>query len=569
MKSLLQHGFMDRAQREPDATALVAADGTRLSYGRLDATSNRLAQLLVDANCGNGHRVGLLMPKRPEAIAAMLGILKADATYVPLDPSDPTARLARTLQLADCSWIIAGGPVGRALQSALAAAGLERDPLIGWLDDGSGDYGGSKPIFKADDLDAFPAVSPPSVNHGADLASILFTSGSTGVPKGVMITHAGVVHFIRWACAYFGIHNTDRISQHSRFRFDVSIFDIFGTLWAGAELHLVPRELNLLPHKLADFVRERRLTQWFSVPSVLNFMAKFDVVRNNDFPALRRVLFAGEVLPTPTLIYWMRRLPHVRFTNLYGPTETTISSSYYTIPHCPTNPRQPIPIGTACGGEELMVLDADLRPVRQGEVGDLYVRGVGVSPGYWRDAERTQRAFLANPFLAGSRDRIYKTGDRVRLEGDGLHYFCGRADTQIKSRGYRIELGEIEAALHALAQVRECAVLAIESQGFEGKLICCAYALTPGRNLTLDDLREALAADLPGYMLPMRWMRYDALPRNANGKLDRPQIAQAFLNAEKEAGAKAPPGRRNSRSPAEHDALSVTTTADIRRDTDR
>ena len=248
---------------------------------------------------------------------------------------------------------------------------------------------------------------------------------------------------------------------------------MFGTLWAGAELHLVPPELNLLPHKLAQFIRDARLTQWFSVPSVLNLMANFDVVRQNDFPALRRVLFAGEVLPTRTLIHWMRRLPHVQFTNLYGPTETTIVSSYYTLPRCPADEREPIPIGAACGGEELMVLDEELRPVATGDMGDLYIRGVGVSPGYWRDLEKTRSVFLPWRNAAGTVDRIYKTGDLARRGADGLFHYVGRADTQIKSRGYRIELGEIETALHALPGLRESAVVAIKSEGFEGWLICC------------------------------------------------------------------------------------------------
>src|SRR5262249_52765721 len=155
-----------------------------------------------------------------------------------------------------------------------------------------------------------------------------------------------------------------------------------GTLWAGAELHLVPAEVNLLPHKLAQFIRDMRLTQWFSVPSLLNFLARYDVVRPNDFPSLRRVLWCGEAIPTPTVIYWMQRLPHLRFPNLYGPTEATIASSYYTLPCRPADKRHAIPIGVACDGEELLVLDEQLNPLPDGAIGDLYIRGAGLSPGY-------------------------------------------------------------------------------------------------------------------------------------------------------------------------------------------
>jgi len=545
MTPLLQQGVTAQAQAHPEAIALVF-EGTRLTYGALEEETNKLAHLLKDAGCRRGDRVGLLMPKMPAAIVGMLGALKADAIYVPMDAASPAARQARVLEISDCRFILAAGPVGQGLRHTLATATLKQQPVIGWLDKDVPSEADPAPAFTLRDLATYPATPPTYANTDGDVAHILFTSGSTGLPKGVMITHSSVVHLIQWAGAYFGITRTDRVSQHPPLRFDVSTFDVFGTLWAGAELHLVPSELNLLPHKLAQFIREARLTQWFSVPSVLNLMANFDVVRQDDFPHLRRVLFAGEVLPTPTLIHWMRRLPHVRFTNLYGPTETTIVSSYYTLPRCPADEREPIPIGTACGGEELLVLDEQLRPVAAGEIGDLYIRGVGLSPGYWRDPEKTRYAFLPYPGGTGPHDRIYKTGDLARRSADGLFYFLGRADMQIKSRGYRIELGEIEAALHALPDLRESAVVAIQSEGFEGWLICCAYVPASGNGVSPESLRRGLARLVPGYMLPPRWMRYDALPKNANGKIDRTRLREGFLCVE----SPAPKSQAASRSPS-------------------
>jgi amino acid adenylation domain-containing protein len=531
MTTLLQQGVTAQAQSRPEATALVFK-GVRMTYGALEETSNRLARVLADVGCRRGERVGLLMPKSSLAIAAILGTLKADAIYVPMDPASPAARQARVLEIADCRVILAAGAVGPMLREALAAASLQQRPLIGWLAEGIAPATDPAPDFTLRDLAAAAATLPPPANTGRDLSHILFTSGSTGAPKGVMLTHANVVHFIEWARKYFGISRTDRVSQHPPLRFDVSNFDIFGALWAGAELHIVPPELNILPHKLAEFMRESRLTQWFSVPSVLNLMAKFDVVRQDDFSALRRVLFAGEPLPTPTLIYWMRRMPHAQFTNLYGPTETTISSSYYTVPRCPSDPREPIPIGAACDGEELLLLDDELRAVPTGDIGNLYIRGPGLSPGYWRDLEKTRSAFIPCPGGAGPLDRIYRTGDLVRCGADGQYYFVGRADTQIKSRGYRIELGEIESALHALPELRESAVVAIQSEGFEGWQICCAYVPAPGNGVSLEGLRKSLAELVPGYMLPARWMRYDVLPKNASGKIDRPRLKEGFLDTE-------------------------------------
>jgi amino acid adenylation domain-containing protein len=550
MATLLQHAVTAQAQARPEATALVFK-GARMTYGALEETSNRLARLLADVGCRRGDRVGLLMPKSPLAIAAILGTLKADAIYVPMDPASPAARQARVLEIADCHVILVAGAVGPMLLEALGIASLQQRPLIGWLDGAIAPATDPAPDFTLRDLAAVPATLPATANTDRDLSHILFTSGSTGTPKGVMLTHANIVHFIEWAGKYFGISRTDRVSQHPPLRFDVSTFDIFGALWAGAELHIVPPELNILPHKLAAFIRENRLTQWFSVPSVLNLLMNFDVVQRDDFPALRRVLFAGEPLPTPTLIHWMRRLPHAQFTNIYGPTETTISSSYYTLPRCPSDPREPIPIGTACDGEELLLLDDELRPVANGETGNLYIRGAGLSPGYWRDLEKTRGVFIPCPGGAGPLDRIYKTGDLARRDAGGLFYFLGRADTQIKHRGYRIELGDIESALHALPQLQESAIVAIQSGGFEGWQICCAYVAAAGDGVSLEGLRKALAESLPAYMLPTRWLRYDdALPKNESGKIDRPRLREAFLSTDSPApqarAARRPSGTRGA-----------------------
>lgn len=524
-----------QAGRRPEAPAVVLGD-RRLTYGQLESLSNRLARCLMHGGCRPGDRVALLMPKAPEAVAAIIGIYKAGAIYVPLDPSGPAKRLAAIVHSCTPRWILAAGPVAELLDELFLDERLRRAMRVGWLapDRPQGEYFSAE--FDVRDLDAY-APSPPTVlGRREDPAHILYTSGSTGTPKGVVITHANVIAFIEWAVRYFNLQPNDRLSGHPPLHFDLSFLDIFGAFAAGAELHLVPPDLNVLPNKLAEFIRASALTQWFSVPSVLNYMAKFDVVCRHDFPSLKRLLWCGEVMPTPVLIYLMQRLPHVQFTNLYGPTETTIASSYYTVPACPAHETAPIPIGRACDGEELLVLDAQLRPVPLGQIGGLYVRGAGVSPGYWNDPERTQEAFRSMPASrdpsrgpsAGPADRIYKTGDLARIGQGGLLYFLGRADTQIKSRGYRIELGEIEAALHALGILQEVAVVAVPSDGFEGVTIGCAYVLRTGAPITPAAIRQALSRYVPPYMLPARWLAFEALPKNANGKIDRRRLTEMF-----------------------------------------
>ena len=531
MSELLQHAVTARAATAPEAIAVVG-DGLRMSYGALEAGSNRLARLLVAAGCSRGDRVAILMPKQPAAIVAMIATLKAGAAYVPLDPAEPATRLARMLAVADCRCVLVAGPAGAALREALQAARLRRPPAIGWLDDGADADDGLEVAFRPRDLLAFVAEPAPAAGDPADVAHILFTSGSTGSPKGVMITHASVLAFLRWAARHFSVGRGDRIAQHAPLRFDLSTFDVFGALRSGAELHLVPPGLNLQPGRLAAFLRDSRITRWLAVPSTLGLMARFDVIAPGDFPALRDLMFAGEVLPVPTLAHWMRRLTHVRFTNLYGPTETAIASSYYTVPACPDVDAEPIPIGTPCDGEDLWILDSRRRPVPDGRTGDIYISGAGLSPGYWQDPARTRRSFLDWRDTRGRSLRIYRTGDRGWRDSAGLYHYAGRADSQIKCRGYRIELGEIERALHALPSVKEGAIVAIPSSGFEGSLICCAYVPAGGADDTPLALRSALAAKLPAYMLPARWKRWQSLPVNSNGKCDRRRLRDEFLLAE-------------------------------------
>ncbi|HLY53839.1 MAG TPA: amino acid adenylation domain-containing protein [Steroidobacteraceae bacterium] len=533
MTRLLQTAITERAGARPEAAAVLSPDGS-LTYGELDTASNRLAHMLRELGCRRGDRVGLLMPKVPAAIVGLLGVLKADAAYVPLDPACPPARLARMLEVSGCHSILAAGRTGALLRAVLACANLPRRPLLGWQDDAAPPETGMMCAFTAADLPALPATLPSSANRDTDLAQILFTSGASGAPKGVMITHYGVLQFLEWALSYFGLSSADRVSQHPPLHFDLSTFDVFGTLTVGAQLHLTPPAFNLLPHKLAQFIRSARLTQWFSLPSILTLLAKFDVLHQGDFPELRRVIWCGEVIPTPTLVHWMRCLPHVRFTNLYGPTETTIASSHYTLTRCPAHEQEEIPIGTACAGEELLILDEDLQPVGDGETGDLYIRGVGLSPGYWSEPERTRSAFLPFPPGTDTGERIYRTGDRARRGSDGLIYFAGRRDQQIRSRSHRIELGEIEVALATLAELRESAVVAVESQDFEGWMICCAYVPLSGHSVDPRQLRARLARLLPTYMLPTRWMRCGTLPRNPDGKVDRPDLRRRFSQAEQQ-----------------------------------
>ena len=512
--ALLQELLTLRASDNPTALAVRMGDEF-LEYAGLEETSNQVARLLRDLGTDRHDRVCLFMPKSPVTVAAMLGVLKADCIYVPIDLASPPLRIGKIVAAADPAVVLVTGGAGSNHAQALRDGPL-RDVEVISLEDV--------------DLSAIDSDPLEYRNSSEDPAHILFTSGSTGDPKGVVVTHRNVASFVEWATGYFGISEADKLSGHPPFHFDLSTFDIYGSLAAGAELHLIPPEASLVPHELARLIRRSELTQWFSVPSTMAYMAKLEAVPEGGFETLERVIWCGEVLPTPVLVHWMQRVPNARFTNLYGPTETTIASSYHTVERIPSDETEAIPIGKACADEELLILDENLTPVPAGEIGELYIGGVGLTRGYWRDEEKTRAAFVPDPRAPSSGRRIYRTGDLCRLEPDGLVYFLGRRDTQVKSRGYRIELGEIEAALATLQGIRESAVVGVETEGFEGIAVCCAF-VPASADQNPNEVRQQLRQLLPPYMLPSRWQVVASLPKNANGKIDRRALRELFAGA--------------------------------------
>jgi amino acid adenylation domain-containing protein len=540
--AVLQEWVARAAEVRPDARALVHPDAV-LTYGALERASNRLARALREAGCERGDRVAFLLPRSPMTIAVIVGILKADCIYVPLDLRSPGARLATVVRQCEPSVILANPATRDRLQALVRAGGMEKAPPLGWLGrekpsrpiaaDNAKELEAmarvlGNPVFTLGYVETLPAEPPAWKGGSDDAAYMLFTSGSTGTPKGVVITHRNVIAFIEWAVRTFGLGPLDRLGGYTELTFDLSTFDIHATFAAGAELHMVPEDLKLLPPKVVEFMRESELTHWLSVPSFMEYVVRFDSLEPGDLPTMRWVTWCGDVLPTPALSYWMKRLPHASFANLYGPTETTVASSYYRVPRTLPDPVAPVPIGRACDGEELLILDDELRPVPTGDVGHLYIRGVGLSPGYWRDPERTGEVFLPDPdpFRSDPDARIYRTGDLARMDADGNVHFLGREDQQIKTRGFRVELGEVEAALLTLPEIEGCAVVGFTAKESPGKLMGCAYVSANGKPVPGRHLKERLQDRLPDYMIPVRWKVVDRLPLSDRGKVHRRKIQE-------------------------------------------
>ncbi len=499
-----------------------------ITYAELEMKSNKLAGQLIADGFSPGDRVGLFMDKTPKTIVAMLGISKAGGVYVPLDFKSPPERVIKVIKSSDPSLIFVDNHSIHHFQDLFhVKCELSFIPWVWWSDKEMKYADDSPPKFAYSDIEGHPNIPHQVVRDPNTAAHILFTSGSTGEPKGVVITHNNIISFINWAVPFFNMKEGERTSCHSPLHFDLSTFDIYGAFAAGCHLFLVPTDISINPKKLSGFILDNELDQWFSVPSALSYLSKFKAIPKGGFPSLKRLIWCGEVFPLPALKYWMENLPSVEFTNLYGPTEATIASSYYTVPEIPDDQTK-IPIGISCEGEELLILDENMKEVLTGEIGDLYISGEGLSPGYWRDTAKTAAVFIDYTNVDGEKERIYKTGDLASVEND-LVYFHGRSDYQIKSRGYRIELGEIEVALGHNEILREYAVVPIRRNGFEGTAIGCAYVGPELKNGELAlVLKEKLRSKIPAYMMPHYWQEYEVLPRNGNGKIDRKKLSENF-----------------------------------------
>jgi len=521
----LADGFFTSARQHPERPAVSLGDD-ELSYQRLSDWARRLGATLLDgSNDEEPALTGIFGHRSFAAVAGILGSLAAGRSYVPLNPLFPAERSRQMVRKSGLRRIIAEADSVAALAEVLAGIDeplwvifpdLEEPPDLG-------PEAGHHRLQAGASLSENPCDPQAAVGHD-DIAYLLFTSGSTGDPKGVMVMHRNVTHFVDFMTQRYDVGPSDRLSQTFDLTFDLSVFDMFVAWERGACVCFPTRAQKMLP---AKYISSQALTIWFSVPSTAIMMRKLRMLKASQYPQLRWALFCGEALPIEVAEAFQQAAPNAIVENLYGPTELTIACSYYRFEpeRCAADAELGVvPIGEPYPEMVELIVDENLHTVADGEAGELLMAGPQVAKGYWQDSAKTDAAFLIPP---GQQTRFYRTGDRVKRRSvDGPLLYLGRVDGQIKVQGYRVELGEIEAALRDAAGVDTAIALGFpeSANGADGVIAFLARTDVPEA-----EIHQRLQQRLPSYMQPTEYHQLDSFPLNANGKVDRKALRQRRL----------------------------------------
>ncbi|WP_163864728.1 non-ribosomal peptide synthetase, partial [Myxococcus eversor] len=492
------HGLFEEAvSRAPDALA-VSMGEARVSFRELDARANQLAHHLRSLGVRRGTLVGLCFRRSPDMVVALWAVLKAGGAYVPIDPAWPSTRVSFLLEDTGVPVVLT--------EDALVDALPVTSQFLLCLDTEWAHTAGREP------------VTPPEPLAGAeDLAYLIYTSGSTGRPKGVMVEHRGVVNYLTWALRAYGLAEGSGSPVHSPLSFDLTVTSLVAPLVAGRQVVLVPEDAGI--EGLGEALRAGSHFSLVKLtPTHLRMLAA-QLRPEEAAGRARAFVIGGEALTAEGIAFWREHAPDTRLINEYGPTETVVGCCVYTV--SAADPMSgPVAIGRPIANTRLYVLDASLRLVPAGTVGELFIGGAGVARGYWRRPELTAERFVPDAFGAEPGARLYRTGDRVRWRADGRLEYLGRADFQVKVRGYRIELGEVESVLRTHPSVGD-AVAVVREDGPSGARLV-AYVVPSGAPRPESAaLREFLEERLPEYMVPAAFVVLDAFPLSDNGKVER------------------------------------------------
>ena len=494
-----------------------------LSYEELVQRSNTLAHMLVDQGVKRGDRVGIYMNKCVECATAIYGIMKAGAAYVPLDPTAPRARLLFVIRDCGIRHLITHENKQEDVKTLVKDI-PELDCVLGV---------GHIEAFEQrvaswQSINETRSNSTPDVGIlEDDLCYILYTSGSTGHPKGIMHTHRSALSFAEMAAKTYGFQPTDRMSNHAPLHFDLSTLDYFGVAVASATTVIIPEEYTKFPASLSKLMEKEKLTILYTVPFAMIQLLLHGALDTRELGSLRWMLFGGEPFPVKHLRQLMKCLPDAQFCNVYGPTETN-GCTHYLVPPLSDDSDEPIPIGKLYDNVKSLVLDEKDKPVPSGETGELFICAPTLMRGYWNQPKMNEQAFYQRTSQPGIEDIYHRTGDLVQEQPDGNLRFIGRKDRQIKTRGHRVELNEIENALLLHGNVKEAAVFPVPDKD-GSQLIEATVILKTDRDTDSAALSQHLATRLPWYALPRHIEVVNQFPRTSTDKIDRRQLQTLAL----------------------------------------
>lgn len=487
------------ANIRPDKLAIADRDNG-YSYGQLYDISRSIGSYIAENISAKGA-VFVYMKKCAENLPAYMGVVYSGNIYIPIDPLMPVDRINKIAGTVEPVMVIYDDKTAKNIDDIdVACPRVKYDEISEYKVNG----------------ELLSRIREKSID--TDPVYMLFTSGSTGVPKGVVVCHRSVVDYAEWLCDEFDFDENTVFGNQTPFYFSMSVLDIYATIASGGTLWIVPKQYFAFPVRLIEFINDKKVNTIYWVPSALSIVANIGTLDVMKPQYLTKILFAGEVMPTKQLNMWRRALPDAMYANLFGPTEITDIGVYYVL-NRDFRDDEPIPIGKTCDNVDALVVDEEGNCISQedtGKIGELYIRGSYLAFGYWNNPEKTAEAFVQNPVNTSYPEIVYKTGDLVYYNEYGELVYKSRKDFQIKHMGNRIELGEIEVAFSAIDGVSSC---------------CCLYRASEDKIIgvyvgSADEtvIRETIAQKVPRYMRPDEYVKLQAMPLNSNGKIDRVKL---------------------------------------------
>lgn len=495
------------SSKNNDAIAVKSVTNEILNYRELDQLSNKISHYLSNKGFKKGDVIAILNNKTFVSYALMLASLKLGIVYTNLDPKSPIERFKRMLSICKPTCIFYDEKDNHEVINELVNDFLN---II--------DYNSNQFKMELNDLPDTLIDSNKLVTSD-NPAYIMFTSGSTGFPKGVLVSHSSLINFINWSRVTYNIKPDDVLTNLNPMHFDNSVFDFYASLFNGASILPITEELTINPRKLLDKLNELKPTIWFSVPSMLVYVLNMRALKDVDLPSLRIVTFGGEGFPKNKLReLWEKWKNRVIFINVYGPTEGTCICSSYEVSGNDLLNDELLPLGPIAPNFTAVVLDDKNNIITDNGIGELCIGGPNLALGYYNNPIKTAEVFIDHPNVHSHAEKIYRTGDLVSYEKNmNLFMFKGRKDNQIKRMGYRIELEEIENALNSINTIQESAVIYIDNHNYKSKIIACLQSIENDVN----KINSEISKHLPHYMIPDKIDFYEHLPKNQNGKIDR------------------------------------------------